>query len=829
MLVLVRFTLRRRQHAWPDVRRRLELAVSRRPQGVRRFVVRRLERTKSPTVVAGLTRHPHSRDVVRDHVALLLTGRDAGVARRLRANPGLAGAFAGAANLLLDEDGARAAYGWVSALEPDRLLEAVAVLDSMGARPRQRFDGPAYTELMKSGGLVPPNRNPVRHRLVITEQLKDLDALSLLLPDADRTTVFATSDATGKASFDVYRAWPGVGDVTVEHFRSRISRFSREYVAIHEATAQLGSSVARATLKLGAPLRAGDRSDLELAVADFLHFQTLRIAAIEMLLDDEHFDHVVIAVDDQEVISGYVQLLAAIARIREDPRVEIVSISGSDPVRADFLSVLAELSLGQQQQPAEEKPASPLDWGEVLSAATELASELGEFDPEGQRPRALLVTSTNPAYNRATVDYAAFLAESYELRILHPGAYARRLRVLLNKRIEEVGVAPIDRLVPPRDLLSPLGDGLTSELRRLTEPPTVSYDGTLDVNAIAWLALRALLRQVSHLVVLPHLKAQLAMYAWFTRLAEGSVLPAVVVVVPNRMVGVSSIVSVARAFQVPSVAVEPHMQDANYCRYAKVFTDYYGVVSEYFRHSASEGFGIDLDRVVTVGTPRLVAPEDYDPRAAQIEARERLEFDSGVRLSDDVAAVFFAQPSSWTHVARIWRSVLEAGARTGVRVLLKPHPEESPSRVNRYLTTDGAGDVVVLQGSAEDAVALADVVLTTYSASAIDAVLQRTPVICVGDGDERYPVDISAIVDAPLARSVEELTELLEEFKADPTILQARARRLLEHEPQFVEGPAPRFNALVARAIEGGADGIRAEGDLPSSRFLDGPHPTFSV
>lgn len=823
------FTRRRSQDTWADVRRGLESLVTSRPHRVRRFVRQRLDRTQSPAVVAGLARHPHSREVVRGYVEALVArpGRD--TEQRLRSNPALAGAIAGAANLLLDDDGARAAYRWVIGLGHERPENVLAVRDSFGARPRQGgFAGPAYRRLLRSGEIAAPRREPARHRLVITENLKDRDALALLLPGAERATVFPTSDATGKATFDAYATWPGVGDVTVEHFRSRISRFSPEYVALHQATAAVAQSVAAEIERLGAPLGRGGRADLEVAMADFLFLQALKTAAIEALLDDERFDHVVVAVGDHGAASGYVQMLAALDRLREDPRVEVVSVSGSDTSRAGFWRLLFTLSHPPKEPVVEAEPGGAIDWAEVESVGEELAAGLGAFAAGRSRRRALLVTASNSAYNQSTAAYAAQLTASYDVRILHFGATAQSLTALLAERIGPSGIPPIDFLAPPRDLLSPTGDRLVGELRR--HLPAGTSGAEPDAERFARIALCTLLRQLCHLVVLPQLRTRVAMATWFARLAEDDGLPDVVVLVPQRTVGVATMATVARDFRVPSVAVEPHFQDANYSRYVKISTDYYGVVSDYFRERAAEGFGIELDRVATVGTPRQVAPSDYDPRAAQVAARAELLQRSGIALTDDdVTVVFFAQPSSWTHVARVWRSVLEAGATAGVRILLKPHPEESPSRLKQYLTTDGAEDVTVLRGRAEEAVALADVVLTTYSAAAVDAVLRGTPVICVGDGDLGYPVDIPAIVDAPVARSAGALAGLLEEFKADPTALQARARRLLEREPQFVEGPGPRFEALVARATAAGAAGIRAAEELPSSRFLDGPHPTFPV
>ena len=61
--------------------------------------------------------------------------------------------------------------------------------------------------------------------------------------------------------------------------------------------------------------------------------------------------------------------------------------------------------------------------------------------------------------------------------------------------------------------------------------------------------------------------------------------------------------------------------------------------------------------------------------------------------------------------------------------------------------------VVNVEGDAALAIALGDLVLTAYSAAAIDAAIRQRPVVCVTDGDVDYPVDLPAIVGAPMVRS----------------------------------------------------------------------------
>lgn len=821
---------KRREADWSSVQRRLERTRARHPRRVRRFVQQQLDRTASATVVAGLSRHPYARHVVRDHVAHLVARRDEAVERRLRANPRLAGAIAGAANLLLDDEGARAAYRWVRGLGHEQVEEVLAVLDSFGARPRTGgFAGPAYARLVKSRGIVPPSRKPVRHRLVVTDTLKDRDALALLIPGAEKTTVFPTSDATGKTTFDAYTAWPGFGDVSVEHFRTRISRFSRQYVELHEATAKVAAAVTSATETLGAPLGPGDRSSLELAVADFVFFQTLKAAALQALLDDERFDQIVVAVGDHGAASGYVQMLASLERLREDPRVEIVSVARSDDARAGFWRLLFTLSHPRRVPDGPDEAPGALDWGEVMASARELVSQLGRFSPDRGRDRVLFVTSTISAYTESAAAYAALLAERYDLRILHYGATANRLRGFLEERLGGAEPPPIDFLAPTRNLMSPLGDRLVTRLQRELPGAPASRD-VQDAAVLAWLAAHTWLRQISHLVVLPHLVTHQAMRHWMQGLVDSGTGPDVIVLTPQRNVAVSSMASVAREQRIPSVALEPHIQDANYCRYAKVMTDYYGVVSSYFRTHCAQGFDIDIDRIAVIGSPRLVAPVGHDPAACRAAARAELADQRGITfVPGQPVVLFFAQPSSWEHVERVWQIILKAAHTAGARVLLKPHPEESPTRIRRYLTADGAEDVVLLSGTAQGAIELADIVLTAYSTGALDAALHDTPVICVSEEGVDYPVDMASILEAPLARSVSDLTQLLEDFRKDPSVLRGKIRRFLEHEPQFVEGPASRLQALVARAIEAGGAGVRPPDEVPASRILDAPHPTFRI
>ncbi len=321
---------------------------------------------------------------------------------------------------------------------------------------------------------------------------------------------------------------------------------------------------------------------------------------------------------------------------------------------------------------------------------------------------------------------------------------------------------------------------------------------------------------------------------WLTESEAAGHLPDAIIVTPQRNPLVGSIVPIARSHKVPTLALEPHAQDANYARYTKIATDYYGVMSDYFRTSASAGFAIPEDRVVVVGSPRQVAPPRYERAPAVAAARGRFEEHTGRALDAQTTYLtYFCQPSEWSHTARVWRNILEAAGRTESTVLLKLHPEDTASRRDAYLEVASAcgqrARVVPITCDASTAIELADLVLTAYSAAGLDAACRQAPVICVTDGNVRYPVDLPAIIDAPLARSVEDLTALIEEFRTSPERFDERARALIQREPQFVTGPGPLVRELLSTVIERGEQGIRSENELPHSLFLDGPHPTFPV
>lgn len=807
----------KRRPTWFDVEQRIERLSTHHPEARDHFVRETIRRTDDPITIAGLTRHPAGSTALAAWLTKLVTPDGSTTLARLARNQNLGGAYVGAARVLLDVHTAKVVSTSITDLYDFPEERFFRVADSFSwwpaASPAQPgHSGPASVE----------------NRLVIAESANDVDALALLLPGAARTTVLATNDTFGAADFAAYSAWPGVGEVTVEHVRSRLTRFSQEYIDLHESAKSVGQRIAGRLTGLSGLVEPGDVPFLEVEIADFLFFQALKIRAIDALVTDGGFDHIVLATATHRPTDEFVRLAASVNGLTSDPRLEVVSISRSATVRLQFWWIVDALTNSPIVTTRQQR-RMPVDI--VLERFDALARKgalrLGRF-PRQDRPWIGVATANNPAYNRSTAAYVGELQTDYDVRLLHLGRNATDVAEHLEDTADTT--VPIDFVAPSAGEFGSLAQLLEIQMGGGEPPKDTSMSPS--EHAAEWALYCCSLRLATD-VVAPALERMRTLHHWFTDLQRTSELPDAFVLSPHRNAGVGVVASVARRFGVPTVTVEPHAQDANYSRYIKVAADYYGVMSDYFRRQTSTAFGAGDDRTVVIGSPRQIAPAGYDPVVAQQTEREHARRD-GIEFPGGVTQlVFFGQPSDWSHVNSVWSNVLDAALSTQSRVLLKPHPEEATTRTREYLdlaAERNAGHLVtLLDGGAERAIALGDIVLTAYSTAGVDAAIRQRPVVCVTNGDVPYPLDLSAMVDAYVARSADELSALIIEFQTNPKEFEQRARSLLERERQFIDGPGPRLRALVDRAITAGTSGIRSEAELPASLFLDGPHPVFPV
>jgi len=800
---------------WTDVLNRVEWLAARNQQAAVHFVRASLARTDSASVVIGLSRHAQSRAATRDALAEIVSDPES-LWPRIEDNASLAGAFAGAARLLLDLDAARSFVIWLtdrSDVVPANLFQ---VMDAVGFRSASVDDLDSRIKTTREA----------RHRLVITESLDEPGDVSFLLPGAKAATLVATSDTYGQAEVVRFKA-PKDAELTVEHVRSRITRFSQGYVDLHDATVEVAEKIAAEFFENSDLIRPAYRQSVEVNLADYLFFHALRIRALDLLLDDDDFDHIVVATN-HEPGDAFVRQISGVDRLLTDPRVEVVSVARKSATYRQFWDVVAALAGGDTTSDVR-RPRIPADVirHKYVADANKRARRLPVFTGKASRPAVLMATVNNAAYNKATAAYAAALSDVADVHAIHVGPEPGDLLGLLGARANGGVRIPTSVLAVDGRSIGSLALHVEDAIR-----PALDRPGPADATVEQRVAFAASHVDVERLCrafarFLHQLKA---LDTWFDRMAEGGSLPDAVVLTPQRFSGVSAVAAAARLHGVPSIAVEPHAQDANYCRYMKVGADYYGVLSDYFRDQAAAGFGIEAERIRVLGSPRQVAQSTFDRPSGRRAARALLQKDHGLTLdAGQVLVGFFSQPSAWAGTKAVWSMTLEAARATGAKVLLKPHPEDSPSRIRQYLAAAGKGEVLVFQGDVNTAIDASDLVTTTYSIVGLDATLRRAPVVALADGDAAYPLDLASILGVPVVRSAAELAKTIVDFEADPTPFTERVERFLSEESQFIEGPGPRLRQLLDEVVRRGTSGIRPAEDVPDHYFLDGPHPVFPV
>lgn len=814
---------------WDHVERRMFALGSRDPAAIDDFVRLALAASDDFVVITNLARSSVTRAAMTGLIGGIDLAEGSAMARRIGASHALAAAIVGAGTLLLAPDEAQRLAARVRELVPGLTEGYFALVDSLGARPASPPSSVMQRCLPGTGF-----RTGCRHRLIIAGGLEDQQSISLLFAGADRVTLYPMNDLYGKADFagvDLH----GPGDnVSVEHARSRITRFSADYHRLH---AETRAAAERTVARLvdadaeAAILSPEGRPFAELALADHLFFPALMVAAVRKLLEDEDFDHIVLALVGRKSDGDLVPLLAGLDELTRDRRVEVVSIARTAGDRGAFTAQLTQLLRRGRGENGSRY------WGPPLAVASEdfdaaCAAKMPdppEWGVDG-RPRVLLVSAPSRAYDTSSAAYRAALGRRYDTRTAF------------------IGKSVVPLLIADADAASPASGGLFAipiEMNRLTERPFLAtrlwlgglvrdvaaeFEGTITGHLM-----RVRREQVVRNGLLSFLVFYRRSALWFARMEAAGLLPGIVVLTPYRDPYVAAMTAIARARGVPSLAVEPHGLNATYCRYNMIHADHYGVITTFFRDEAAADFGIPEERCHVIGSPRLTAVADYDLAQRTAQARNAATRDHGIRFAEGaMQLVFFSQPSTWAEISAVWRILIEASAGTGAMILLKTHPEETPTRVAEYLAIAqelGAADRVTLwPGNAREAMECADLVLSAYSATVVEAATFRRPVICIANGDIDYPLDQHRVIGAPLVRDAATLAEALRAFIADPAPMRARAAGFLQREHHLVEG----IEVGLARAVDGilampPEMALRSPQDLPESAFLKGPHRVYAV
>lgn len=719
---------------------------------------------------------------------------------------------------------------------------------------------PSYHSLLDSHVLVPSarpgmlqgtvpasaTRKPARHRLIITDSLRDPVRLSLLFADADKVTLFSPRDLYGKISLaDHLHLHFRPQEITVAHPRSRITRFSSRYHELHDETRQIASDMIAELEQMGDDAFAGAAPYAALHLADALFFEVLRCAAFEDFVTSDEFDQIVIATTGKVDQAEFFLNLASGVDLTSDPRIEFTALVSNTKARTVFPNAVTQALTptgiaqpGARNVDALARPLNQLLRG-ARAARRPQAAQMHSFPAKplgngtsGEQPRVLFVTTHVGAYNASSAEYLDILSRHYNTLTGFIGSNA-----LTFFRALPASIVP-----PPASAVQLLNNAPVSEIPglALTLQNFVAHTrerllregrGRLTAHVLGLhkdeVALRSLRACYHHWIRLQN---------WFDELQKTGQLPDLVVATPLRPPLVGMAAAAARQHLVPSLALEPHGLNRTYCRYSLVGTDRYGVITSYFRDEAAHGFAIAADRIDVIGSPRLKAPKDHDPVASQLVARQAITEKNGVAFAaGETVITFFTQPSSWAQIAEVWDIILRAVRDLpATRLLLKLHPEEGETRATGYLAIAEAlgmaGRVDTITATPIESIEAADLVLACYSATVTEAAMYRKPVFCVINGAGDYPLDQHAVVGAPLLRDVAGLRAEIAGFKADPAPYIRQAERFLEREPQIVSGPEqPLVAAVDAMLARTPAQNIRPSAEMPPHLFIEGPYRVFDI
>lgn len=805
--------------SWYDVDMRLHWMEDHHPDRIADFVATAIAETTDASTLLGLAQSTVSDHHLRPHLDMVDGLPPEHLRTRLKNSQVFTAAYVGALMFLAGPAAARAADTYARNLHRLPRWNYDRYLDSISFRPAA--DTP--TRSFESGYVTPKS-----HRLLILESAKSIRDYAHLLRDAASVTIIDMTDMYGKTSFDDVTA-RGVDTIQIEHIRTRITRFSPEYHALHAQTQTAATHVMGHLQNLQTPTanlfgQAGAHMTLDLA--DVIFFEALKVRALDTLLNDPRFDHIVVA-HQNAVNQPYDRLLSCLPMLRTDARVEFVSTARAMNQRLTARQTI--IAATHAPEPAS-RQIPPLDiadiktdlWGKVR----ERVGRIDTLDDDA-RPRVLMLANHNPAYNPSTAASLAALSDSYQINAIFAGSSISSF--LRGSPAAQDAMAHVTPITISHRLLPNLAD-LSRFLQHHVQTAAQTC-GVPDICAVT----TAFTGQIVRSSLLPGIADYAFMTGWLEKLQHDDQLPKLAILTPQRSPKLGTLSEAARDFGIPSLALEPHGLNGNYCRYAKVAMDYYGVISDYFRNSAEADFGIAKDRCRVIGSPRIIAPADYDPLTAQSEARATLEDAQPITFVDGQHyGSFFCQPSQWAHTAKVWTNTLQATKDMNVTLLLKTHPEESKARVARYLAIAadlGAADrVVYLEGAPDTIIAASDFVLTGYSAAAIDAAVLQKPILCVTAEDTPYPVDQHEIVHTTLCGDVDTLRTELTLLLTDPAENAKRTKAFLTAEPQFVSGPDAYLQGFVADILNTpSAEALRKDDQRPASLFLDGPFTPFSV
>lgn len=811
---------------WQQVDKRLRELHEHNPDAVEDFAQISYERCSNPSVLVNLGRSALTQEIIRRCLLNEDTTNTSELAKRMRRSQMVSSAIVSLASLLLDDKRSAEFARLAIHSSPEISRGFLRVIDSCGLVLANTSEADIRSRLINSGF-----KKPVKHRLIVVPDISDVTAIALLCHGAEKATVFAMGDLYGRANFSNDTLHSGDCVVSVEHPRSRITRFSSEYHRVHEETRETAEFLVSELSKASnARLPVDDDQGLALALADYLFFPCLQFTALQQLMTSKEFDHVVIGFDPSspaKLVTNdrFCNLVCGVGNLTSDSRIELVCTSMQSSALATFEKYIVRLTADTVDVPA------PISRHLMLEAAIndlekKSKSLVQNFQdwPNTDRSRVLLATSQVAAYNKSSAAYCDVLSSTHNLRVAFMGGNLVSFSTTVEQPLSSDEIYPFPQV--------PYGQFALT--RVWLEHFLYSKISEIRQDDIAHV-LRTRIEDVAANGLLSYIAHSYLCNAWFAQLQTNNQLPEMVILTPFRSPRVTALTAVARRFTVPSFAVEPHGLNASYCRYSKVTADYYGVVSSFFATAAAEGFGMSIDRCPVIGSPRLETSRQYNLSAETARARAALGQEYPVDFEAPRAVLsFFAQPSNWDQISGVWLKIIQATKGLDCLLILKLHPEETPARREAYMQVvndENASDrVEVLSGDAQLIIEASDLVLSSYSATVVEATLLRRPVFCVSNGDVDYPLNQHDVIGGQCFGSAAALSEAIQDYLSNPSQYNAVPETFLSDEPQFTDGFSKYLQEAVTNILSLPAhQSLRPAADVPKSLFLDGPHTVYEV
>jgi hypothetical protein len=272
--------------------------------------------------------------------------------------------------------------------------------------------------------------------------------------------------------------------------------------------------------------------------------------------------------------------------------------------------------------------------------------------------------------------------------------------------------------------------------------------------------------------------------------------PSSLIVTPGRLPEARIMAHCARTRGITTVDVQAVAVSAN-PRYQPPVGDVCTVIESEAAELYASHFGIDPRRIVQAGS---VAYDTARQRAVGLDAREvrqRLI----ERADRDRLVVFASQTAHIDMNLRCIRALLKAiGRRDGTNLIIKLHPGEDESRLHRYrmlVAERGAVDWcrVSRDLSIDKLLVACDLMTTMFSNVAVEAAILDKPVLVMNLEDTPHPVCMETKGLARLARSPEQVAQLVDGLLDDPRTqqdLQQRRDAYFMRNPQLRDGRCAR-------------------------------------